>query len=47
MKDLTLFSHPYVPEYVSSGETSTEPVEHPTFSDRADANSSVTTAHST
>jgi hypothetical protein len=39
MENLSLFSHPDVPEVVPSDATSTEPVEHPTFSDRPDTNS--------
>jgi hypothetical protein len=34
MEFLSLFSHPDVPEFVRSGDASTEPVEHPVFSDR-------------
>jgi hypothetical protein len=33
MDQSNLFSHPEVPRYVVSGETSAKPVEHPTFSD--------------
>src|SRR4051812_3463792 len=41
MENSTLFSHPDVPSSDSSGENSTAPVEHPTFSDRPDAKPSV------
>jgi hypothetical protein len=34
----SLFSHPQEPEFISSGDTSTAAVEHPTFSDRPEAN---------
>lgn len=37
MNKSNLFSHPEAPTYVASGETSGKPVEHPTFSDRPDA----------
>jgi hypothetical protein len=37
MDFLNLFSHPQEPEFVRPGDTSTEAVEHPTFSDRPDA----------
>jgi hypothetical protein len=45
MENSNLFSHPDVPEVVPSSATSTEPVEHPTFSDRPDTNSPVITKH--
>jgi hypothetical protein len=41
-----LFSHPYEPEIVSSGDASTGAVEHPTFSDRPEANPAVRTTPS-
>jgi hypothetical protein len=41
-----LFSHPYEPEIVSSGDASTGAVEHPTFSDRPEANAPVGTTPS-
>jgi hypothetical protein len=37
MEFSSLFSHPDAPEFVRSGDTSTEPVEHPVFSDRPQA----------
>jgi len=46
MENSTLFSHPDVPASDSSGETSKQPVEHPTFSDRPDTKPSVNTTHS-
>jgi hypothetical protein len=46
MDSLNLFSHPQEPEIVSSGDTSTEAVEHPTFSDRPEANARVGTTPS-
>ena len=41
-----LFSHPEEPEIVSPGDNSTEGVEHPTFSDRPEANARVGTTPS-
>ena len=38
MDSSDLFSHPQEPEIISSGDASLGPVEHPTFSDRPDAN---------
>jgi hypothetical protein len=40
MEISSLFSHPEVPEVISSDETSSQPVENPTFSDRPDGKSS-------
>ena len=37
MENSSLFSHPEAPEVIHSDETSSQPVEHPTFSDRPDA----------
>ncbi|ETB27154.1 hypothetical protein O971_17885 [Mycobacterium avium subsp. hominissuis 10-4249] len=41
MDQSNLFSHPEEPKYVASGETSTKPVEYPTFSDRPDTGGST------
>ena len=42
MENSSLFSHPELPQKPkSSGETPTEPVEHPTFSDRPPTNAST------
>lgn len=38
MDSSNLFSHPEAPEFVRSGEASTEPVEHPAFSDKPSRN---------
>jgi len=46
MENSSLFSHPDVPEVVPSATTSTEPVEHPTFSDRPDTTSPGSSKHS-
>jgi len=46
MDFLNLFSHPQEPEIVSSGDTSTLAVEHPTFSDLPEANAPVGTTPS-
>jgi hypothetical protein len=46
MDFLNLFSHPQEPEIVSSGDNSTGTVEHPTFSDRPEANARVGTTPS-
>jgi hypothetical protein len=43
MEFSTLFSHPHLPEIVSSGDTLTGAVEHPIFSDRPEADPPVTT----
>jgi len=40
-----LFSHPPEREFISSRDTSTEPVENPTFSDRPEANAPGTQRH--
>ena len=45
MDFFNLFSHPQQPELVSSGDTSAA-VEHPTFSDRPEANAPGATASS-
>jgi hypothetical protein len=37
MEFSNLFSHPDAPEFVRSFDASTEPVEHPVFSDRPQA----------
>jgi hypothetical protein len=37
MENTSLFSHPEVPQVIPSGESSKQPVENPTFSDRPDA----------
>lgn len=37
MEFSSLFSHPDPPEFVRSGDTSTEPVDYPIFSDRPKA----------
>jgi hypothetical protein len=44
MDSSTLFSHPDVPEPVSSRDGAEEPVENPTFSDGPDANTSSSAA---
>jgi hypothetical protein len=41
MDPSNLFSHPHVPEPAPSGDRSTGPVEHPTFSDRPEAETPV------
>jgi hypothetical protein len=41
-----LFSHPQQPEFVSSRDTSTEPAELPTFSDRPESQAAVAPASS-
>jgi hypothetical protein len=46
MNSPNLFSHPQEPELISSRDTSTEPVENPTFSDRPEANAPGTTTPS-
>ena len=40
MENSSLFSHPEVPEVITSDETNNQPVQNPTFSDRPDAKSS-------
>jgi hypothetical protein len=46
MDSSNLFSHPQEPEYVSPGDTSTGPVENPTFSDRPETSVPGTTSPS-
>jgi hypothetical protein len=41
MESSDLFSHPYKPESVSSGKSSSEPTEAPAFSDRPQTDSSA------
>ena len=41
METSNLFSHPDAPESDSSGESSTEPAEYPTFSDRPEADTAA------
>jgi hypothetical protein len=46
METSNLFSHPDAPEFDPPGESSTEPAEYPTFSDRPEADAAVTTTPS-
>ena len=43
MESSDLFSHPYQPEAVPSGDRSTEPVQAPVFSDRPGNDSTADT----
>jgi hypothetical protein len=41
MESSDLFSHPYAPQVVSNGQSSVEPVQVPSFSDRPQQDSSA------
>jgi len=45
MNSPNLFSHPQEREFISSRDTSSEPVENPTFSDRPGKNAPGTQRH--
>lgn len=46
MDSSNLFSHPHPKNVVPSSDTSAEPVEHPTFSDRPEKDASAASTQS-